>query len=43
MTVDPLTSQYEAVHDGATFWFCSGGCQAEFERDPQRYKRPVEA
>jgi len=43
MTVDPLTSPHKAVRDGTTFWFCSGGCQAEFERDPQRYMRQVEA
>jgi xanthine dehydrogenase accessory factor len=43
MTVDPLTALHKSVHGGATFWFCSAGCQAEFEKDPQRYLRPVEA
>lgn len=43
MTVDPLTSTHKAVHAGTTYWFCSAGCQAEFEKDPQRYLRPVEA
>jgi YHS domain-containing protein len=43
MTVDPLTSTHKAVHDGVTFWFCSAGCQAEFEKEPQRYLRAVEA
>jgi Cu+-exporting ATPase len=43
MTVDPLTSAHKAVHDGLTFWFCSAGCQAEFEKEPQRYLRAVEA
>jgi xanthine dehydrogenase accessory factor len=43
MTVDPLTATQKAEFGGATFWFCSAGCQAEFEKDPKRYLRPVEA
>ncbi len=43
MTVDPLTATHKALRDGRTYWFCSAGCQAEFEREPQRYLRPVEA
>jgi xanthine dehydrogenase accessory factor len=43
MTVDPLTATHKSDHAGATFWFCSAGCQAEFEKDPQRYLRTVEA
>jgi xanthine dehydrogenase accessory factor len=43
MTVDPLTATHKADHAGTTFWFCSGGCQAEFEREPQRYLRSIEA
>jgi YHS domain-containing protein len=43
MTVDPLTSTHKADLGGATFWFCSAGCQAEFEKDPQRYLRAVAA
>ena len=43
MTVDPLTSTYRATHGGQDFWFCSAGCQAEFEKEPERYLRPVEA
>ena len=39
MTVDPLTSSYKAVHDGRTYWFCSAGCLAEFEKEPARYQR----
>lgn len=31
MTVDPLTSSYRTERDGKTYWFCSAGCQAEFE------------
>jgi xanthine dehydrogenase accessory factor len=43
MTVDPLTSMHRTVHDDKIFWFCSAGCQAEFEKEPQRYLRAVEA
>ena len=43
MTVDPLTSQHKAVHGDQTYWFCSAGCQAEFEKTPDRYLRPIEA
>ena len=43
MTVDPLTSQHRATHVGRDYWFCGSGCKAEFEANPERYLRPVEA
>ena len=43
MTVDPLTAQDNTEHEGQMYWFCGAGCRAEFERDPQKYLRPVEA
>ena len=43
MTVDPLTSTHRATHDDKTYWFCSAGCQAEFEKTPERFLRPIEA
>ena len=43
MTVDPLTSDHRAVYQEMTYWFCSAGCQAEFEKSPERYLRPIEA
>jgi xanthine dehydrogenase accessory factor len=43
MTVDPLTAKHSFVYEGSTYWFCCAGCQAEFEKEPQRYFRPVEA
>ena len=43
MTVDPLTATHKAEFGGTTFWFCSAGCQAEFEKTPERYLRPIEA
>ncbi|HET7420460.1 MAG TPA: XdhC family protein [Candidatus Dormibacteraeota bacterium] len=43
MTVDPLSSQHRATYAGRDYWFCAAGCKLEFEKDPERYKRPVEA
>jgi xanthine dehydrogenase accessory factor len=43
MTVDPLTATHKAEFGGTTFWYCSAGCQVEFEKEPQRYLRPIEA
>ncbi len=43
MTVDPLTATHKAEFGGTTFWFCSAGCQVEFEKEPQRYLRKIEA
>jgi xanthine dehydrogenase accessory factor len=43
MTVDPLTATHKSVYGGHTYWFCCAGCQGEFEKEPQRYLRPVEA
>jgi xanthine dehydrogenase accessory factor len=43
MTVDPLTSTHKAMFGDRTFWFCSAGCQAEFEKTPERYLSTVDA
>ena len=43
MTVDPLTSTHKTVYKGSMYWFCCEGCQAQFEKEPERYLRPVEA
>ena len=43
MTVDPLTSQHKAVYHDTTYWFCSAGCQEEFQKEPERYLRRIEA
>ncbi len=36
MTVTPA-SKHHAEHAGKTFYFCSAGCKAKFEADPERY------
>jgi P-type Cu+ transporter len=37
MMVDERTAQPKSVHDGRTFYFCSSGCKAAFDKDPHRY------
>src|SRR5215470_11001109 len=37
MIVDPNAGKPTAEHGGHTFHFCSAGCKAKFEADPQRY------
>ena len=41
MTVDVATARYRSHAGGRVTYFCCGGCQATFERDPQR--KPVES
>jgi len=43
MTVDVATATHTALHAGRTFYFCSAGCRAEFEREPAKYLKAVEA
>ncbi len=43
MTVDPLASQHQSVHGETTYWFCCDGCRVEFEKEPARYLRQIEA
>ena len=37
MEVDPHQAAGQAEHRGATYYFCSPGCQAKFEADQDRY------
>jgi len=44
MVVDMEKTQHKHVHDGREFGFCSAGCRAKFEADPEKYltaKDPV--
>ena len=36
MDVDPKTA-LKAEHMGQTYYFCSAGCKAAFEKDPMKY------
>jgi YHS domain-containing protein/uncharacterized membrane protein YraQ (UPF0718 family) len=37
MTVDPTTATQRAEFRGQTYHFCSPGCRAAFEQEPERY------
>ncbi len=37
MSVDPAKSAHVATHAGAHHYFCSAGCLAKFNADPERY------
>jgi Cu+-exporting ATPase len=41
MKVDPDATPHRAEHAGARFFFCSAGCKAKFEADPQKYLAPA--
>jgi xanthine dehydrogenase accessory factor len=37
MTVSVATARHTAEFDGRTFYFCCGGCRAQFLKEPARY------
>lgn len=37
MSVDPSQTPHHAQHNGATYHFCSAGCQGKFVADPEKY------
>ena len=37
MQVDEGEAKYVLAHDGQTYYFCSEGCRAEFERHTEDY------
>jgi P-type Cu+ transporter len=37
MTVDPAKAAAKAEHSGATYYFCSQGCAARFQKEPERF------
>ncbi len=40
MTVDPQRAAGSSEYQGKTYYFCSKGCVAKFEADPERYLHP---
>jgi Cu+-exporting ATPase len=40
MKVDPETTPHRSEHAGQRVFFCSAGCKAKFEADPQKYLSP---
>jgi len=43
MTVDTMTSKHKALYRDQAYWFCCSGCQSNFEKEPERYLRPISA
>ena len=43
VAVDPVTSQHTAIYRDQAYWFCCSGCQSNFEKEPERYLRPIVA
>lgn len=39
MSVDEKNAAATAVFRGKTYWFCSPGCKATFEKDPAKYAK----
>ena len=37
MEVDPVTAKWSSEYHGETYYFCSPGCKAEFDEDPQKF------
>lgn len=37
MNVDPKTAAASTEHQGVTYYFCSPGCQRQFDSDPAKY------
>jgi P-type Cu+ transporter len=37
MTLEPTTAKYRTDRDGASYHFCSSGCQTKFMAEPNRY------
>jgi len=40
MEVDPATAAARSDYKGATYYFCSGGCKVDFDKDPDKYLDP---
>jgi Cu+-exporting ATPase len=43
MTVDPQNAAGSSVYQDKTYYFCSKGCVAKFEADPEKYLHPQAA
>jgi Cu+-exporting ATPase len=41
MTVDPQHAAGSSAYEGKTYFFCSKGCLAKFESNPEKYLRPA--
>jgi Cu+-exporting ATPase len=39
MNVDENKAAGTAVYEGKTYYFCSAGCKAKFENEPDKYAK----
>jgi YHS domain-containing protein len=39
MNVDENKAAGTAIHNGKTYFFCSAGCKAKFEKEPEKYTK----
>jgi YHS domain-containing protein len=39
MDVDPKEAAGKSEFQGKTYYFCSPGCKADFDKEPQRYAK----
>ncbi len=37
MSVDTATAEYRSFHYGKAYYFCSAGCKASFDKDPEKF------
>ncbi len=37
MTIDDKKAAGSSEREGKKYYFCSGGCKARFEKDPEKY------
>ena len=40
MTVDTATAEYRSFREGEAYYFCSAGCKAGFDKNPEKYLAP---
>ena len=40
MRVDPEHAAAKSTYQGQSYYFCSTGCQAKFDGDPEKYLHP---
>ena len=37
MSVDPEHAEHLSIQKGQTYYFCSAGCKATFDKDPAKF------
>ena len=42
MDVEPKTAVIKSDYKGQIYYFCSPGCKKDFDKNPEKYVKPVE-